>query len=119
MTLAATLLSLLTVPSLRAQTEAIHKMIEPKPNVAAASLSSYLERVERRIPNPGCSRSIWIDNGRLARMTTDVRAYATPRSDFGVVSESLQPRLMGTVKKLASLQCEFCNLRPDRYFAHR
>ncbi len=30
------LLSLLTTPSLKAQVEAIHKMIEPKPNVAAA-----------------------------------------------------------------------------------
>jgi flagellar L-ring protein precursor FlgH len=99
MTLAATLLSLLTVPSLRAQTEAIHKMIEPKPNVAAASLSSYLERVRAENSNiqavPG---SIWIDNGRLARMTTDVRAMRPHDLISVVVSESLAASTDGTVK---------------------
>jgi len=99
MTLAVTLLSLLTVPSLRAQTEAIHKMIEPKPNVAAASLSSYLERVRAENSNiqavPG---SIWIDNGRLARMTTDVRAMRPHDLISVVVSESLAASTDGTVK---------------------
>src|SRR5258708_28492901 len=75
LTTAILLLSLLTTPSLRGQVEAIHKMIEPKPNVAAASLSSYLERVRAENSNiqavPG---SIWTDSGRLTRMPTDVRA---------------------------------------------
>lgn len=98
-TLAGTLLSLLMAPSLRAQTEAIHKMIEPKPNVAAASLSSYLERVRAENSNiqaaPG---SIWIDNGRLTRMTTDVRAMRPHDLISVVVSESLAASTDGTVK---------------------
>src|SRR5437660_386003 len=68
-------LSLLTTPLLNGQAEAIHKLMEPKPNVAAASLSSYLERVRAENSNvqavPG---SIWTDSGRLTRMATDVRA---------------------------------------------
>jgi flagellar L-ring protein precursor FlgH len=94
------LLSLLTAPLLlKAQVEAIHKIIEPKPNVAAASLSSYLERV--RAENsviqtaPG---SIWTDSGRLTRMTTDVRAMRPHDLISVVVSESLAASTDGTVK---------------------
>jgi hypothetical protein len=86
MIIAVTLLSLLTPPSLKAQMEAIHKMIEPKPNVAAASLSSYLERVRADNSNvqavPG---SIWTDSGRLTRMATDVPSWS---------QRALQPLLM-------------------------
>jgi flagellar L-ring protein precursor FlgH len=39
------LLTFIVLPLSWAQTEAIHRLIEPKPNVAASSLSSYLERV--------------------------------------------------------------------------
>jgi flagellar L-ring protein precursor FlgH len=99
-TIAAILfLSLSTAPSLKAQKEAIHKLIEPKPNVAAASLSSYLERV--RAENsviqaaPG---SIWTDSGRLTRMTTDVRAMRPHDLISVVVSESLAASTDGTVK---------------------
>jgi flagellar L-ring protein FlgH len=99
MIIAATLLSLLTPPSLRAQVEAIHKMIEPKPNVAAASLSSYLERVRAENSNvqavPG---SIWTDSGRLTRMATDVRAMRPHDLISVVVSESLAASTDGTVK---------------------
>jgi flagellar L-ring protein precursor FlgH len=92
-------LSLSTAPSLKAQIEAIHKIIEPKPNVAAASLSSYLERV--RAENsviqaaPG---SIWTDSGRLTRMTTDVRAMRPHDLISVVVSENLAASTDGTVK---------------------
>ena len=99
MIIAATLLSLLTPPSLKAQVEAIHKMIEPKPNVAAASLSSYLERVRAENSNiqtvPG---SIWTDTGRLTRMATDVRAMRPHDLISVVVSESLAASTDGTVK---------------------
>jgi flagellar L-ring protein precursor FlgH len=99
MTIAVTLLSLLTAPSLRAQAEAIHKMIEPKPNVAAASLSSYLERVRAENSNvqtvPG---SIWTDSGRLTRMATDVRAMRPHDLISVVVSENLAASTDGTVK---------------------
>jgi flagellar L-ring protein precursor FlgH len=98
-TIAVTLLSLLTTPSLKAQPEAIHKMIEPKPNVAAASLSSYLERVRAENSNiqavPG---SIWTDSGRLTRMATDVRAMRPHDLISVVVSESLAASTDGTVK---------------------
>jgi flagellar L-ring protein precursor FlgH len=99
MIIAVTLLSLLTPPSLKAQMEAIHKMIEPKPNVAAASLSSYLERVRADNSNvqavPG---SIWTDSGRLTRMATDVRAMRPHDLISVVVSESLAASTDGTVK---------------------
>jgi flagellar L-ring protein precursor FlgH len=93
------LLSLLTTPLLNGQAEAIHKMMEPKPNVAAASLSSYLERVRAENSNvqavPG---SIWTDSGRLTRMATDVRAMRPHDLISVVVSESLAASTDGTVK---------------------
>jgi flagellar L-ring protein precursor FlgH len=95
----AALLVLLTLPSLQAQTETIRKLIEPKPNVAAASLSSYLERVRAENSNvqpaPG---SIWTDNGRLTRINTDVRAMRPHDLISVVVSESLAASTDGTVK---------------------
>jgi flagellar L-ring protein precursor FlgH len=97
--IAPLLLSLLSLPSLHAQTEAIHKLIEPKPNVAAASLSSYLERVRAENSNiqpaPG---SIWTDSGRLTRINTDVRAMRPHDLISVVVSESLAASTDGTVK---------------------
>jgi flagellar L-ring protein precursor FlgH len=98
-TIAVTLLSLSAVSSLPAQSDAAHKVIESKPNVAAASLSSYLDRVRADNSNiqatPG---SIWIDNGRLARMVTDVRAMRPHDLISVVVSESLAASTDGTVK---------------------
>lgn len=95
----ATLLSVITAPSLNAQGEAIHKLLEPKPNVAAASLSSYLERVRAENSNiqsvPG---SIWTDSGRLTRMATDVRAMRPHDLISVIVSESLAASTDGTVK---------------------
>jgi flagellar L-ring protein precursor FlgH len=98
-TITVTLLLLLAAPSLQGQVEAIHKMIEPKPNVAAASLSSYLERVRAENSNiqatPG---SIWTDSGRLTRMATDVRAMRPHDLISVVVSENLAASTDGTVK---------------------
>jgi flagellar L-ring protein precursor FlgH len=97
--IAITLFSVMTAPSLKAQVEAVHKMIEPKPNVAAASLSSYLERVRAENSNiqavPG---SIWTDSGRLTRMATDVRAMRPHDLISVVVSENLAASTDGTVK---------------------
>jgi flagellar L-ring protein FlgH len=99
MIIAITLFSLMTAPSLKAQVEAVHKMIESKPNVAAASLSSYLERVRAENSNiqavPG---SIWTDSGRLTRMSTDVRAMRPHDLISVVVSENLAASTDGTVK---------------------
>src|SRR5882757_634322 len=98
-TAAVILLVLLATPLLNGQVEAIHKLIEPKPNVAAASLSSYLERVRAENSNiqaiPG---SIWTDSGRLTRMATDVRAMRPHDLISVVVSESLAASTDGTVK---------------------
>jgi flagellar L-ring protein precursor FlgH len=96
---AVILFSLSTAPSLKGQPEVIHKLIEPKPNVAAASLSSYLARVRAENSNiqtiPG---SIWTDSGRLTRMATDVRAMRPHDLISVVVSESLAASTDGTVK---------------------
>jgi flagellar L-ring protein precursor FlgH len=93
------LLCLLAGVSLQGQTNPIRKALEPKPNVAAASLSSYLERVRTENSNiqaaPG---SIWIDSGRLTRMVTDVRAMRPHDLISVVVSESLAASTDGTVK---------------------
>lgn len=97
--IAALSVSLLTLSSLEAQTNAVHKATDPKPNVAAASLSSYLERVRAENSNiqaaPG---SIWTDSGRLTRMVTDVRAMRPHDLISVVVSESLAASTDGTVK---------------------
>jgi flagellar L-ring protein FlgH len=92
-------LSLSTGSFLQAQTGIAHKVGESKPNIAAASLSSYLERVRAENSNiqaaPG---SIWIDSGRLTRMVTDVRAMRPHDLISVVVSESLAASTDGTVK---------------------
>jgi flagellar L-ring protein FlgH len=97
--IALMVLLLLGVSSLQAQIDAIRKVTESKPNVAAASLSSYLERVRTENSNiqavPG---SIWTDSGRLTRMATDVRAMRPHDLISVVVSESLAASTDGTVK---------------------
>ncbi len=98
-TIVVTLLSLSTPFTLQAQTNVVRKVIESKPNVAAASLSSYLERVRAENSNiqatPG---SIWMDSGRLTRMVSDVRAMRPHDLISVVVSESLAASTDGTVK---------------------
>jgi flagellar L-ring protein precursor FlgH len=94
-----TMILLLATSFLRAQTNVIHKLIDPKPSVAAVSLSSYLDRVRAENSNlqpvPG---SIWADSGRLTRMNTDVRAMRPHDLISVVVSESLAASTDGTVK---------------------
>ncbi|MGH9597698.1 MAG: flagellar basal body L-ring protein FlgH, partial [Edaphobacter sp.] len=93
------LLMLFALASASAQTKTVRKLIEPKPNVAAASLASYLERVRADNSNiqaaPG---SIWTDSGRFTRMVTDVRAMRPHDLISVVVSESLAASTDGTVK---------------------
>jgi flagellar L-ring protein precursor FlgH len=94
-----TVFGLLTALPSAAQKKAIQKLVEPKPNVAAASLASYLERVrtENSIVQaaPG---SIWTDTGRLTRMNSDVRAMRPHDLISVVVSENLAASTDGTVK---------------------
>jgi flagellar L-ring protein precursor FlgH len=93
------LLLLLAAASMRAQVTSIRKALEPKPNVAAASLTSYLERVRAENSTvqatPG---AIWTDSGRLTRMTTDVRAMRPHDLIQVVVAENLAASTDGTVK---------------------
>jgi flagellar L-ring protein precursor FlgH len=91
--------NMLTALPSSAQKKALQKLVEPKPNVAAASLSSYLERVrtENSIVQaaPG---SIWTDTGRLTRMNADVRAMRPHDLVSVVVSENLAASTDGAVK---------------------
>jgi flagellar L-ring protein precursor FlgH len=92
------MLSLSATTSLCAQVDTTHKG-EPKPNVAAASLTSYLERVRAENSNvQAIQGSIWIESGRLTRMATDVRAMRPHDLISVVVSENLAASTDGTVK---------------------
>jgi len=94
-----TLLLLLAACCVHAQVHALKKVMEPKPNVAEASLDSYLERVRAANsngqPEPG---SIWSDSGRLTRMNADVRAMRPHDLISVVVEENLAASTDGTVK---------------------
>jgi flagellar L-ring protein FlgH len=95
----AALLLLLAAASLHAQVASIRKALEPKPNVAAASLTSYLERVRaENSVTQAAPGSIWTDSGRLTRMTTDVRAMRPHDLIQVVVVENLAASTDGTVK---------------------
>ena len=68
-------------------------------NLAESSLAAYLLRVKAETnetrPSTG---SIWTDNGRLARLSTDVRAMRPNDLISVVVQESLAASTDGTVK---------------------
>ena len=83
----------------RQPTPAAAKPLRARDGVATASLAAYLQRVRAEASvekaTPG---SIWVDSGRLARMTTDVRAMRPHDLMSVVVSESLAASTDGTVK---------------------
>jgi flagellar L-ring protein FlgH len=96
----AGLLLLLAASSLRAQSSGDRKAAAaPKVGIASASLNAYLARVHADNSSvqaaPG---SIWVDSGRLTRMTTDVRAMRPHDLISVVVSESLAASTDGSVK---------------------
>ena len=68
-------------------------------NVAEGSLAAYLERVraETQETRPA-DGSIWTENGRLARLSTDVRAMRPHDLISVVVQESLEASTDGNVK---------------------
>ena len=93
------LVFLSSLSSLSAQTNGVRKLSDPRPSIAAASLSSYLERVRAENSNvQASSGSIWTDNGRLTRMATDVRAMRPHDLIQVVVAENLTSSTDGTVK---------------------
>lgn len=89
----------LWAPVLNGHAQILKKQVRPNPNVAEASLDSYLQRVraENSISQaaPG---SIWADSGRLTRMMTDVRAMRPHDLISVVVAENLAASTDGTVK---------------------
>ena len=74
------------------------KGLNHKGNLAQMSLASYLERVKAETsetkPSAG---SIWTENGRLARLSTDVRAMRPHDLISVVVQESLAAETDGAV----------------------
>jgi flagellar L-ring protein precursor FlgH len=75
------------------------KLIPSNTNIAASSLSAYVERVRKATsdaqPTPG---AIWTEAGRLTRLNTDVRSMRPNDLIQVVVSESLVASTAGTVK---------------------
>jgi flagellar L-ring protein precursor FlgH len=75
------------------------KEARPNPDVAEASLHSYLERVRaENSVSQAAPGSIWADSGRLTRMMTDVRAMRPHDLISVVVAENLAASTDGTVK---------------------
>ncbi len=75
------------------------KINPPTQNVAANGLNAYVERA--RMDGAGVSSgsgSIWSDSGRLAQLSTDVRAMRKNDLISVVVSEALAASTDGTVK---------------------
>ena len=99
---AAGLLLLTGACSLLAQNSmmtAAKKLVTPKPNMAATSLKTYLDRVHAETSNARpTSGSIWTEAGRFTQLTTDVRAMRPNDLISVVVSESLAASTDGTVK---------------------
>lgn len=95
---------LLAAASLRAQAFAKRrKSVDVKSNVASESLAEYVARVRAENsnvqPTPG---AIWTDNGRLTRMSTDVRAMRPHDLISVIVTENLAASRDGTVKNSRS-----------------
>ncbi len=72
--------------------------LKQKPSPAAISMAEYLERARAMNAAPSTPGSIWNDNGRLARMMTDIRAMRPHDLVAVVVSENLAASMDGTVK---------------------
>ena len=81
------------------QKAAAEKAPHERGNVAEGSLAGYLERVrtETQETRPAAG-SIWTENGRLARLSTDVRAMRPHDLISVVVQESLEASTDGNVK---------------------
>jgi flagellar L-ring protein precursor FlgH len=77
----------------------VQKITLAKPGIASTSLNAYLSRVrtESSSTQPTAG-AIWIDNGRLTRMNTDVRAMRPNDLISVVVEENLAASTDGTVK---------------------
>ena len=73
--------------------------LQDRSNVAGTSLGAYLARVRAESATASVTPgSLWTDNGRLARLSTDVRAMRPHDLISVVVQESLAASTDGTVK---------------------
>lgn len=68
------------------------------PSPAGSALDQYLARVHASATVPPADGSIWLENGRLARLSSDVRSLRPNDLIAIVVSESLESSHDGTVK---------------------
>lgn len=96
---ALALLAALALPgaALRAQEPPAAKSNHANP--ATSSLDRYLSRVRaENLGAPASLGSTWSDTGRLARLSSDVRAFQAHDLIAVVVSESLAAETDGTVK---------------------
>ena len=74
------------------------KALNQRGNVAQSSLGSYLERVKAQTSESRPAEgSLWSENGRLARLSTDDRAMRPHDLISVVVQESLEAETDGTV----------------------
>ena len=74
------------------------KALNQHGNLAQTSLASYLERVRAETSETKPSEgSLWTENGRLARLSTDVRAMRPHDLISVVVQESVSSETDGTV----------------------
>jgi flagellar L-ring protein FlgH len=96
--LLAILCSLIVPLAMQAASHGISSMIN-KPTPPDVALTAYIERVRAdsaaEVRSPG---SLWCANGRLTRLSTDVRAMHVHDVISIVVSESLAASTDGTVK---------------------
>ncbi len=80
-------------------TSGLKGLLTPRPNLAQTSLAAYLARVKADTqdskPTAG---SIWTDDGRLARLSTDDRAMRPHDLISVVVQETLNASTDGSVK---------------------
>jgi flagellar L-ring protein precursor FlgH len=76
----------------------LNKLLTPKPNVAETSLNAYLHRVRADgFAATTSMGSIWSEQGRLAQLSTDVRAMRPHDLISVVVMENLAASTDGTV----------------------
>lgn len=75
------------------------KALNQRGNLAQTSLTSYLERVRAETSESrAATGSLWTENGRLARLSTDVRAMRPHDLISVIVQESLAASTDGSVK---------------------
>jgi flagellar L-ring protein precursor FlgH len=75
------------------------KQLTQRGNLAQSSLQEYLERVRAETQETkSATGSLWTENGRLARLSTDVRAMRPHDLISVVVHESLAASTDGSVK---------------------